>query len=141
MNYAKRQDRRSVNTMEHCAEQQMQRVGQLSERVISLLELPLKVNQPIFLGSSNIAHMQNRHPADYEKYGAYIPMILEHPDYVGQNPQDDSIEYVKEFQIDGEYVKVAVRLSGSGKLFARTVYRLNPRRVENFINKGTLKKV
>ncbi|MBE6951710.1 MAG: transposase [Ruminococcaceae bacterium] len=123
--------------MEQCT----QLIGHVSARVISLLGLPLEENQPIFLGCSNIAHMQSRHPADYNKYGAYIPMILKNPDYVGKNPKDDFIEYVKEFQIDGEYVKVAVRLSGGGKLYARSVYILNPNRVQNFIRKGTLKKV
>lgn len=118
-----------------------QKVGNISARVISLLGLPLQAGQPIYLGSSNIVHMQSRHPADYAKYGQYIPQILSAPDYVGENPKDGSIEYVKEFQINGEYVKVAVRLSGGGALYARSLYVLNQNRVHNFIQKGTLKKV
>lgn len=118
-----------------------QEVGKLSERVITLLGSSLQGDQPIYLGPSNIAHMQSRHPVDYAKYGQYIPIILAHPDYVGQNPSDGSIEYVKNFQINGEYVKVAVRLSGGGTLFARSLYVLNSNRVQNFIQKGTLKKV
>ncbi len=116
-------------------------VGNLSQRVISLLGLSLQDQQPIYLGSSNISHMMSRHPADYAKYGQFIPQILASPDYVGQNPADGSIEYVKDFQINGEYVKVAVRLSGGGALYARSLYVLNPKRVQNFIRKGTLKKV
>ena len=116
-------------------------VGKLSARVASLLGLSLPANQPILMGDSNIAHMLKRHPADYAKYGQYIPRILAFPDYVGQNPSDGSIEYVKEFQIDGEYVKVAVRLSGGGTLYARSLYVLKSNRVKNFIAKGTLKKV
>ncbi len=116
-------------------------VGKVSSRVISLLGLPLQDNQPIYLGDSNIAHMVSRHPADYAKYGQYIPQILASPDYVGQNPADGSIEYVKDFQINGEFVKVAVRLSGGGALYARSLYVLNPKRVHNFVQKGTLKRV
>lgn len=116
-------------------------VGSISEKVISVLGLSMKPGQPIFLGNSNIVHMQNRHPADYLKYGQYIPAILSAPDYVGQNPSDGSIEYVKDFQIDGEFVKVAVRLSNGGTLFARSLYVLNPKRVKNFIAKGTLKRI
>ena len=116
-------------------------VGKLSARVASLLGLHLQENQPILLGDSNITHMLNRHPADYAKYGQYIPLILASPDYVGQNPKDGSIEYVKDFQINGEYVKVAVRLSGGGALYARSLYVLKPNRVQNFIAKGALKKV
>lgn len=118
-----------------------QQVGTLSANVIAALGLPLQAGQPILLGSGNISHMMHRHPGDYAKYGQYIPTILANPDYVGQNPSDGSIEYVKDFQVNGEYVKVAVRLSGGGTLFARSLYVLNPNRVQNFIKKGTLKKV
>ena len=116
-------------------------VGRLSASVIKLLGLQLKANQPIYMGESNISHMESRHPVDYAKYGQYIPDILSKPDYVGENPKDGSIEYVKEFQIDNEFVKVAVRLSGGGALYARSLYVLNNNRVANFIKKGTLKKV
>lgn len=116
-------------------------VGKISDRVVELLEIPLQAGQPILLGDSNISHMKARHPADYEKYGQYIPEILASPDYVGVNPSDSSVEYVKEFQIDNDYVKVAVRLSGGGALYARSLYVLNPNRVHNFIKKGTLKRV
>lgn len=116
-------------------------VGRVSARVIELLGLPVQADQPILLGDSNIAHMRNRHPVDYAKYGEFIPLILSAPDYVGRNPSDGSVEYVKEFQVDGEFVKVAVRLSGGGVLYARSVYVLNSKRVHNFIQKGTLKRV
>ena len=116
-------------------------VGKVSARVVELLDVPLQVGQPILLGESNISHMINRHPADYAKYGQHIPTILANPDYVGVNPSDNSVEYVKEFQIDNDYVKVAVRLSGGGALYARSLYVLNPNRVHNFIEKGTLKRV
>ena len=118
-----------------------QKVGKLSARVISLLGLSQKQDQPILLGASNIAHMQARHPTDYQKYGKYIPQILSQPDYVGKNPKDGSIEYVKEFKVNNDYVKVAVRISGQGNLYARSVYILKPSRVHNFIKAGTLKKV
>jgi hypothetical protein len=116
-------------------------VGRLSLRVIELLGLQLEENQPIYMGESNILHMLSRHPLDYEKYGQYIPEILSRPDYVGENPTDGSIEYVKEYIIENEFVKVAVRLTGNGVLYARSLYVLNHKRTENFIKKGTLKKV
>ena len=59
--------------------------------------------------------MKKSHPADFAKYGADLETILAVPDYVGQNPTDGSIEYVKEYVINGEYVKVAVRIAGSGR--------------------------
>ena len=115
-------------------------VGKLSQRVIELLGLTLSEGRIILLGESNIAHMVSRHPEDYALYGEYIPLILSMPDYVALNTKDESIEYVKEVQMDDVYVKVAVRVSARGQLFARSVYRLNTNRAKNFIEKGTLKK-
>ena len=115
-------------------------VGTLSARVVELLGLSMRAGQAIMLGQSNIAHMKSKHPEDYEKFGQYIPQILAAPDYVGENPADGSIEYVKEFVIEDAFVKVAVRVTSNGTLFARSVYRLNTNRVNNFIAKGTLKK-
>lgn len=115
-------------------------VGKLSQRVIELLGLTLSEGRSILLGESNIAHMVSRHPEDYALYGECIPLILSMPDYVALNTKDESIEYVKEVQMDDVYVKVAVRVSARGQLFARSVYRLNTNRAKNFIEKGTLKK-
>ena len=115
-------------------------VGKLSQRVIELLGLTLSEGRSILLGESNIAHMVSRHPEDYALYGEYIPLILSMPDYVALNTKDESIEYVKEVQMDDVYVKVAVRVSARWQLFARSVYRLNTNRAKNFIEKGTLKK-
>lgn len=115
-------------------------VGVISEKVISALGLSIPSGTPIYIGESNIAHMQRRHPDAYAKYGADIVSILAAPDYVGINPTDNSIEYVKEYVIDGEFVKVAVRVAASGRYFARSLYVLNPRRTQNFIQKGTLKR-
>ena len=47
--------------------------------------------------------MKTSHPSDYNKYGGEIKNILANPDYVGKNPKDDSIEFVKEYMIDNEY--------------------------------------
>lgn len=116
------------------------KVGTFSQSVIAVLGLSVTPGTPIYLGESNTAHMQSKHKKDYEKYGSYIPEILNNPDYVRKNPKNDSIEYVKEFRVDGEFVKVAVRISGTGTWFARSIYILNNNRVQNFINKGTLKK-
>lgn len=88
------------------------RVGTVTDHVATLLGITVPSDRAIYLGPSNIAHMQTSHPADFAKYGTELIInILAYPDYVGQNPTDGSIEYVKEFQVDGEFVKVAVRLA------------------------------
>ncbi len=106
----------------------------------ALLGISAPKDRTIYFSQTNLAHMKSSHPNDFAKYGKELENILKEPDYVGQNPSDGSIEYVKEFKIDSEYVKVAVRLSRSERYFARSLYVLNNNRVANFIRKGTLKK-
>lgn len=115
-------------------------VGEVTDHIVSLLEIVPSEDRKIYFAPSNLDHMKTSHPDDFAKYGEHLTYILAEPDYVGRNPADGSIEYVKEFLVDGEYVKVAVRLSRSERYFARTLYTLNRNRVKNFIAKGTLKK-
>lgn len=119
----------------------MKRVGVISEKVATLVGLNGAVGSAIMLGDSNIAHMKSNHPNDYAKYGCDIELILSEPHYVGKNPKDGSIEYVREYVVNGEYVKVAVRISVSGTYFARSLYVLNRNRTQNFIKNGTLLRV
>jgi hypothetical protein len=58
--------------------------------------------------------MLQKHVAEYVKYGSYIHDIVSSPDYVGLNPGDGSVEFVKEFPVNNDFVKVAVRVSKSG---------------------------
>lgn len=119
----------------------IQKVGRVSGRVIELLGLDIKADTPIFLGDSNIEQMKSRHLDDYLKYGADISIIINEADYVGINKNDNSIEYVKEYKIDDEFVKVAVRVSKGNVFYARSIYVLNKNRVKNYINKNTLKRL
>ena len=116
-------------------------VGVFSKKVIQHLPIAIPENTPILLGDSNIQHMQSSHPADYQKYGADLTEILNNPDYIGLNKKDGSIEFVKEYFVDNEFVKVAVRVSIGNQYYARSLYILNNNRVQNFIAKGTLIKV
>ena len=95
-------------------------------------------DRKIYLGHTNIVHMKSNHPEAFEKYGTEIKNILSAPDYV-RISTNNSIEYVKEFVVNGEYVKVAVRLSGGSRYYARTLYVLNSGRVEKYIKNGELK--
>lgn len=111
-------------------------IGKFNEKVIQLLSLSILCNTPIYISDTNILHMQTSHPGDYQKYSSDIKIILETPDYVGINPKDNSIEFIKEYMVNGEYVKVAVRVSASNIYYARSLYVLNPKRVKNYIAKG-----
>lgn len=117
------------------------RIGCFSSAVIETLGLDIPSGTPIYIADTNIEHMKTSHPEDFEKYGNDIADIVATPDYVGQNAKDDSIEFTKEYIINGGFVKVAVRVTTRNVYYARSMYVLNPNRVKNFIRKGTLKKL
>ena len=85
--------------------------------------------------------MKASHPEDFRKYGGDIESIIANPDYVGKNIKDGSIEFTKEYMLNGDFVKVAIRVSLQNIYYARSLYVLNPNRVKNFIARGTLKKL
>lgn len=118
----------------------MKKVGKIDDKVITLLELPQPSNKTIFIGQTNINHMMSKHPKDFAKYGNEISHIISSPDYIGINKKDNSIEYIKEFKIDNEFVKVAVRVSNGNKFFVRSLYVVSNNRVYNFLKKKTLLK-
>lgn len=116
-------------------------IGIISKKIQNLLGISIDGDANIYLGYSNVTHMKTSHPDDFRKYSDEIKNILSYPDYVGINKKDNSIEFVKEYKINNEFVKVAVRVSLNNRYFARSLYILKNNRVNNFIKNGTLKKV
>lgn len=116
-------------------------VGKMTKEIADLIGICIADDPMIYLGDTNIKHMQADHPVDYENYGSRIELIVSDPDYVRLD-SDGSIEYIKIFVFKGDYVKVAVRLSGGGTYYVRTLYTLpNKDRVNKMIKDGRLKKV
>lgn len=115
-------------------------IGIVNKKVIRLLGLDYKKELPIFLGDSNIEHMKRQHPEDYEKYGKHIEDIINNPTYIAKNPNQGSIEYIKEYKIDNEFILVAVRISNSGTMFAKTLFKMTERKKNIYLNKGYAKK-
>ena len=105
-----------------------------------MLDLKYTKELPIIIGESNLAHMQKEHPKDFEKYGNNIEDIINNPTYVALNPNQNSIEYIKEYKIDDEFVLVAVRVTNNGTMFARTLFVMTERKKEKYLSKGYARK-
>lgn len=119
----------------------MKIIGYISQAVIRILNLKISANTPVFIGESNIEHIKSRHPYEYDKYYQDIGLIINSPDYVGLNPKDDSILFVKLYKVNGEYIRVAVKITSGGKCFAKTLHSLSTCNAERYLEKGTLKKL
>ena len=119
----------------------MKPIAFISEAVITALKLDMAPGTPVFIGETNLAHIRNRHPYEYEKYLPDTGLIINSPDYVGLSPKDSSMLFVKLYEIADEYVRVAVRISSSGRCYAKTLHILSTCNAERYIEKGTLKKL
>lgn len=113
------------------------RVGVVEQRVIDVFGLSFAAGTPIFLGQSNEEHMRSEHPDDYAKYFGKLDEILAFPDFLAKHPKNDSIEYIKVFEPD--HVLVAVRVSNSGALYARTLFVMNAEKVKMYQSQGYMK--
>ena len=117
----------------------MEPIAYIRQEIINLLALDMEANTPIYMGDSNREHIRRRHPYEYERYLSDIKIIIEKPDYVGQSPKDGSILFVKLYEVHGEYIRVAVRITASGKYYAKTLHMLSTCNAERYIEKGPLK--
>lgn len=117
-------------------------IGRLSKRIIDEFELSLKEGQPIYIGESNLKHMESEHPEDFKKYGNKIEDIINNPDYIAKHPnkKDSAIEYIKVYKDESNnHVLVAVRATGKGVLFVRTLFTMDYEKVKKYRNKSALK--
>jgi len=116
------------------------KVGKVSKKVIDILGLDYDEEKSIFIGDSNIEHMKRQHLADYEKYGKNIIDIIENPTYVAKNPNQGSIEYIKEYKINNDFVLVAVRISNKGTMFVKTLFTMTEKKKNIYLKNGYAKK-
>lgn len=116
------------------------KIGKINLKVIILLDLDFEKEIPIFLGDTNIEHMKRQHPNDYDKYGKDIQDIINYPTYIAKNPNQGSVEYIKEYKVDDSFVLIAVRISNNSKMFARTLFTMTDKKKNIYLNRGYAKK-
>jgi len=112
------------------------KIGEITLEVIQVLNLHLEEATPIFIGTTNIAHMAKTHSYEFNRFYHKIPLIISTAEYVRQKKDDRSIEYIKSM---GKHVKLAVRVAGDGKYYVRSLYFIESNRVENLLKQGELK--
>lgn len=115
-------------------------VGKVTKKVMELLDLEYEKELPIILGNSNIEHMKRQHFEDYIKYGRDIKEIINNPTYVARNPNQGSIEYIKEYKLNDDFVLIAVRISNKGTMFVKTLFTMSERKKDIYLKKGYAKK-
>lgn len=119
----------------------IRKIGVFNQQVLDILGDNITAGTPIYIGNVNEEHIKNRHPYEYDKYFKDMEYIIEKPDYVGKNPKDNSIIFVKEYKEDEEFIRVGIKISCHGLYFARTLHLLSQCNAERYIEKGNMKKL
>lgn len=72
---------------------------------------------------------------DYYRYLEDIPSIISEPDYIGVPPDNQSIQFIKQYDHN---IVVAVRISANGKLSYRTMYPITESQINDYQRKDRL---
>lgn len=103
--------------------------------------LPFSLDYDLIYQSHGLKkHILKRHPECIE-YLHYLPFILNHPDYIGVNPNETgtSLELVKVFD---KNIQIGIKLDVQGDyLYVATLHSITTAKLEHGLKNGRLKKI
>ena len=67
----------------------------------------------VIITDERIQHIKERHPNDYERFGSYIAVAIEKPDYIIEDKQPATAMVLKRIEESGEHFRLAIRLATS----------------------------
>lgn len=114
------------------------KVGKYDLRYNELLSIDIE-ELGIFRSKGLPAHMVKRKHFNCLKYIDYLPEIIENPDYVGVNPNenDKSIEFIKKYS---KNVLVGVKLEKDGQyLYVSSMYDIQGSKISRRLYSGRIK--
>ena len=115
----------------------MQHVGRINLAIFKSVSDEIETDE-VVITETQIAHIKERHPLDYERYAGYIPKILKEPDYILEDSHPDTAFILKEFAEADERFQMIVRLKTSRDPADRqnsiiTFLRLGETRYEQYL--------
>lgn len=89
---------------------QLQYIGKLDKNKLGIYKDKL-ITTKVVLTDERIAHIQKRHPGDYEKFIKYIPDIIRNPDYILQDKNNiETILVLKTIHEEEKNIQVVIKL-------------------------------
>lgn len=86
-------------------------VGMINEKIYKCITDDIVANE-VIITDERIAHIEERHPGDYEQYKRYIADVISDPDYIIRDDRPFTAMVLKEFiDIDTKkHFRLALRL-------------------------------
>lgn len=81
------------------------------------------VSDNVILRPERIVHIQDHHPNDFQRYGQYIRLMIEQPDYIIDTDKPNTAFILKSFEVDNQQFRLILRLhtSNDNPLFENSV--------------------
>ena len=88
----------------------MHYIGKLNKQQLGKYKDKI-ITDEVVMTNERIIHTQKRHPGDYEKYIAYVPSIINDPDYILEDKDNkDTILMLKTIKEKEHNIQVVVKL-------------------------------
>lgn len=121
-------------------EKNLIKVGNFKNKFNELLGTQINVSE-IYRSKGLPAHMLKRKHYKCLKYIDFIPDIIENPDYIGINPNENevSIEMIKCYN---DNVMIGIKLDAEeGYLYVSTMHDIQKSKIERRLHSGRIKEV
>ena len=86
----------------------MYTIGRIDVEKYKVISPDIQTDE-VIITEERIRHIQERHPDDFERFRAYIPIILQDPDYIIAANKSNTAVLLKEIIENGEKIKLILR--------------------------------
>lgn len=107
--FAKAEENDTLNTAKEEKGIEVHTIGRIDKNIYKCVTEDI-VTDEVIITDERIAHIQGRHPNDYERFCSYIPEILENPDYIIETAKPYTAVILKEIENQGEKFKLVLRI-------------------------------
>lgn len=87
-------------------------IGKIDRNIYKCVTEDIKTDE-VIITDTQIQHIKDRHPNDYEKYFKYAEEIIKHPNYIIEANKPYTALILKEIETENEKFKTILRLSTS----------------------------
>jgi len=90
----------------------VQYIGKINLQIYRAVTEDIRTDD-VVLSDTQLKHIQERHPEDYEKFSQYMQLVLEEPDYILESKRPFTAIVLKEVVDDDKRFKLILRLQTS----------------------------
>ena len=101
------------------------------------------ITDEVVITDEQILHIEEGHPGDYDRLAAYVPQVLQEPDYILRGNRPHTALVLKQIVVQEIAVEVVLRLKVSGdpesyKNSIITMWGIGPKRFKRLLRQSEI---